>query len=82
MIGWTGVILAAVIGLAAGLLIGWWGGRNDGLRLARVEQERMTRLAPPNRTPGLPTNTTGPPSEVRNTRWRNGQFYTPDSKEW
>jgi hypothetical protein len=49
-------------------------GRRHGRDAAEEAQERLLRLEPPDRTPGLPTNTEADPSTPREVRWRSGRF--------
>jgi hypothetical protein len=55
-------------------LIGYITGRRHERAAQEEASERLLRLDPPDRTPGLPTNITAAPSTPRQPRWRNGRF--------
>lgn len=55
-------------------LLGYLTGRAHERDVAGEQERLAARIDPPNRTAGIPTNTSMEPSEVRQPRWRNGQF--------
>lgn len=68
-------VIVAVIGvvllIGSGYVVGYRYGRLNG---AEEAVERLSRIDPPKRRPGTPTNVDAPPSEPRSPRWRTGQF--------
>lgn len=63
-------------------LIGYWTGRRHERDVAGEQERLAARIDPPNRTAGMPTNLSEAPSEIREPRWRSGQFRSRDDKEW
>lgn len=65
-------VVIVVLGLVSLSLLGGYALGRFHERQAQTEAtERMSRIDPGSRTPGLPTNRSGEPSEVRKARmWR------------
>lgn len=66
-----------LVALASAGVAGWAGfryGFRSGRRRTEEEHERMLRIEPPRRTPGMPTNHDADPSSTIRSRWRPGQF--------
>lgn len=64
-------IVGIWIACAVWAVVGWVQGRAHLRRSQERDQERLSRIDPGPRTPGLPTNVDGEPSEVRRARmWR------------
>lgn len=64
------LFVAMCLVFGSGVRMGYMWGRQD----AEEAADRMLRIDPPNRTPGLPTNASEPTSDLRRPRWRSGQF--------
>jgi hypothetical protein len=77
---WLDAILI-VVALVGTYVAGYAHGQHVAEGKALAEQERLRRLEPPRRSPGTPANTEAEPSEIRQPRWRNGQFREgPDTR--
>lgn len=71
------VIINALVGIGISTAAYWIGYRTGVRWEARrqaEERERMSRIEPPERTPGQPTNLDAPPSVVRSPRIRGSRW--------
>lgn len=66
------IIMAALLTIAGAAGVLW--GIREGRRQEREYMNRMRRIEPTGRTPGLPTNMDVEPSTPRRSRWRAGSF--------